>query len=260
MRGSMAGEFAGQAALVTGASRGIGRAIAIELAKRGADVVLMFRARADAAAEVVREIEGLGRRAVALQADVADAGAVDRAFEEAERALGPIHVLGHSAGADTKWASVRDIDPAEFARYVGVDLVGAFNVVQAAVKRMHPRGRGAIVAISSIAAQMCQARNAQGAAAKAGLEALIRVVAREEGRYGIRANVVAVGLTDTDQARVAFERWGAEATEKVVAGIPLKRIGRPEEIARFVSFLASEEAAYVTGKVIQVDGGQIISG
>jgi 3-oxoacyl-[acyl-carrier protein] reductase len=256
----MAGEFAERAALVTGASRGIGRAIAIELARGGADVALVFRARAEAAAEVAREIEGLGRRVLPIMADISDPAQVEAAFARAEEALGPIDVLAHSAGADTKWASVRDLAPADFAGYVGVDLLGAFNVIHAGVRRMHGRGRGSIVAISSIAAQMCQARNAQGAAAKAGLEALIRVVAREEGRYGIRANVVAVGLTDTDQARVAFERWGKEATDRVIAGIPLQRIAQPEEVARFVAFLAGEGGGYVTGKVIQVDGGQIISG
>ncbi len=117
-----------------------------------------------------------------------------------------------------------------------------------------------IVAISSIAAQMCQSSNAQGAAAKAGLEALVRVIAREEGRHGIRANAVAIGLTDTDQTAIAFERWGPQASKKVVAGIPLGRIARPEEIAEVVAFLAGEEGGYITGKVIQVDGGQIIAG
>jgi len=256
----MSGGLGGKAALVTGASRGIGRAIALEFAAQGADVALVFRSRADAAAEVAGAIEKLGRRALPLQCDIADPAQVEAAFATAEDALGPLSLLAHSAGADTKWASVRDLAPADFAAYVGVDLLGAFNAVHAAVRRMHGRGPGFIVAISSIAAQMCQARNAQGAAAKAGLEALIRVVAREEGRFGIRANVVAVGLTDTDQARVAFERWGREATERVVAGIPLQRIAQPEEIARFVAFLAGEGGAYVTGKVIQVDGGQIISG
>ena len=107
---------------------------------------------------------------------------------------------------------------------------------------------------------MCQTRNVQGAAAKAGLEAMIRVVAREEGRHGIRANVVSIGLTDTAQTAQAFERWGPERAAKVVAGIPLGRIAKPEEIADMVSFLASEQGGYITGKVIQVDGGQIIAG
>jgi NAD(P)-dependent dehydrogenase (short-subunit alcohol dehydrogenase family) len=125
---------------------------------------------------------------------------------------------------------------------------------------MHDRGRGVIVAISSIAAQMCQSRNSQGAAAKAGVEALIRVVAREEGRYGIRANVISIGLTDTDQARAAFKSWGDAASQKVIGGIPLGRIARPEEIARMAGYLASEDGSYITGKIIQVDGGQLIAG
>jgi len=120
-------------------------------------------------------------------------------------------------------------------------------------------GGGAIVAISSIAAQMCQARNVQGAAAKAGLEAIVRVVAREEGRHGIRANAVAIGLTDTDMGRVAFAEWGPETTARVIRGIPLRRIGTPEEVARVVCFLAGPDSAYITGKVLQVDGGQIIA-
>jgi 3-oxoacyl-[acyl-carrier protein] reductase len=115
------------------------------------------------------------------------------------------------------------------------------------------------VAISSIAAQMCQPRNVQGAAAKAGLEAIVRVVAREEGRRGIRANAVAVGLTDTEMGRMALAEWGPETAERVIRGIPLRRIGTPEEVARVVCFLAGPDAAYITGKVLQVDGGQIIA-
>jgi 3-oxoacyl-[acyl-carrier protein] reductase len=106
---------------------------------------------------------------------------------------------------------------------------------------------------------MCQPRNAQGAAAKAGLEALIRVIAREEGKHGIRANVVAIGLTDTDMGRAALAAWGPETAQRVIRGIPLQRIGTPEEIAGVVCFLAGPGAAYITGKVLQVDGGQIIA-
>jgi NAD(P)-dependent dehydrogenase (short-subunit alcohol dehydrogenase family) len=147
----------------------------------------------------------------------------------------------------------------QYDENVNVDMRSAFICSRAAVPHLRKAGGGAIVAISSIAAQMCQARNVQGAAAKAGLEAVVRVVAREEGRRGIRANAVAVGLTDTDMARTAFAEWGAESTERVVRGIPLRRIGTPEEVARVVCFLAGPDAAYITGKVLQVDGGQIIA-
>jgi NAD(P)-dependent dehydrogenase (short-subunit alcohol dehydrogenase family) len=191
---------------------------------------------------------------------VGDSDAVAAAFARACQAFGGIDILAHSAGAPVEWKPVRDQDPRRWAEFVRSDLIGAFNVVHAAVSHMHARGRGVIIAISSIAAQMCQARNSQGAAAKAGVEALIRVIAREEGRHGIRANVISIGLTDTEQAREAFASWGEAATQKVIDAIPLKRIGRPEEIARMAAFLASDDGAYVTGKVIQVDGGQMIAG
>ena len=106
---------------------------------------------------------------------------------------------------------------------------------------------------------MCQPRNVQGAAAKAGVEAMVRVVAREEAKHGIRANAVAIGLTDTDMGRTAFAQWGPQTSERIVRAIPLRRIGTPEEVARVVCFLAGPDAAYITGKVLQVDGGQIIA-
>ena len=131
---------------------------------------------------------------------------------------------------------------------------------QIALRHMHERKSGAIVAVSSIAAQACQPRGGQAAAAKAGLDALVRVVAKEEGRHGIRANAVSIGLTATEMGADAERAWGEEATKRLLAGAPLGRMGEPEEIARVVRFLASNEASYVTGKVLQVDGGQMIAG
>ena len=253
-------DFAGRISLVTGGSRGIGRAVCLDLAQRGSDIAFFYLSRTGLADATRAEIRALGRRALAVQVDVADAQRVGEAVARVAAELGPIDVLVHSAGAPTAWAPVRELRAEDWSRYVDVDLKGAFHCIQAVVRHMHTQRGGVIVAISSIAAQMCQARNAQGAAAKAGMEALVRVVAREEGRHGIRANVISIGLTDTDQTAAAFERWGTEASGRVVAGIPLGRIARPEEIAKVVAFLAGEEGGYITGKVIQVDGGQIIAG
>lgn len=254
------GEFSGRATFVTGGSRGVGRAIALEFATRGAAVAIVYKSSRQKAEEVVAAIESGGGKGIALEADVGDPGAVATAFAKATETFGAIDFLVHSAGALVEWANVRDQDPKLWAAFVRTDLIGSFNVIHEAVCHMHARGRGVIVAISSIAAQMCQARNSQGAAAKAGLEALVRVVAREEGRYGVRANAISIGLTDTEQANEAFESWGEAATQKIISRIPLQRIGRPEEIARMAAYLASEDGSYITGKVIQVDGGQLIAG
>lgn len=253
------GRFDGKVVLVAGGSRGIGRAVCLAFAEQGADVALLYRSQSGQAEETRAAVEAAGGKARVFQADVADADAVRHAVEETIAAWGRLDIVVHAAGASGSWKTVRQLGLEEWRNYIDVDLNGAFHVVHAALQHLHEHG-GVIIALSSIAAQMCQARNAQGAAAKAGLEALIRVVAREEGRHGVRANAVAVGLTDTDMGREAFERWGPETTERVVAGIPAGRIGTPEEVARFVTFLASDEGAYITGKVLQIDGGQYIGG
>jgi NAD(P)-dependent dehydrogenase (short-subunit alcohol dehydrogenase family) len=253
-------DFSGQVVLVSGGSRGIGRAVCLAFAQAGADVAFLYRSRTEQAREVCTAIEAAGHRALSFAADVAQAAPVEQAVQAVVKQWGRLDVAVHAAGAPGVWKSVRQLSVAEWEDYIAVDLNGAFHVIQSALNVMHERQSGVIVAISSIASQMCQARNSQGAAAKAGVEALIRVVAREEGRHGIRANAVAVGLTDTDMARDALERWGPEATQRIVAGIPAGRIGTPEEVANLVTFLASPEGVYITGKVLQIDGGQFIGG
>jgi 3-oxoacyl-[acyl-carrier protein] reductase len=252
-------DFQEKKALVTGGSRGIGRAVCMELARRGADVAFIYRSRDEDAEAAAAEIRALGRKALALKADIADAAAVTDAVDRAASELRRIDVLVHAAGAVGAWSQTAELSIDEWDRYIAVDLSGAFYTVRAATPHLRKAGGGAIVAVSSIAAQMCQPRNVQGAAAKAGLEALVRVVAREEARHGIRANAVAIGLTDTDMGRAAFAQWGPQTSERIVRGIPLQRIGTPEEVARVVCFLAGPDASYITGKVLQVDGGQIIA-
>jgi NAD(P)-dependent dehydrogenase (short-subunit alcohol dehydrogenase family) len=253
-------DLSGKVACVTGGSGGVGREVCTMLAAHGADVAFTYRSGGEVARAVEREILGHGRRALPLHVDFSDAAEVAGCVAQAIETFGRLDILVHAAGGTVEWAPVREVSDTEWRSFLEIDLSGAFTAIREAVRHMHDNGGGAIVAVSSIAAQMCQARNAQGAASKAGLEALIRVVAREEGRYNIRANAVAIGLTDTEQARIAFARWGEAASDRVVKGIPLGRIATPRDVGEMVLFLVSDKGAYVTGKVIQVDGGQVISG
>lgn len=232
--------------LVVGGNGGIGAACAERFAQDGARVALIARAARS------------GRFPTHL-ADVADASAVSEAVAAAARDLGGLDVVVHAVGAPVDWRPIHDLDAAGWAGFIATDLIGTFNVLQAAIRQMRGTG-GAIVAISSIAARMCQPRNSQGAAAKAGVEALIRVAAREEGRHGIRVNAVSIGITGTAMGYDAIDRLGQEATQRMIRGFPIPRIGDPAEIAGAVAFLAGDEGAYVTGQVLQVDGGQLIVG
>ena len=247
-------------ALITGASGGVGRAVAVELAQHGYSTALLYRSGVAAVEATAAAVEAVGGKALTLQADLTDPEAVEKAVAATIDHFGAIDVLAHCAGAYTQWKPIRALTAAEWLEFLNADLSGFFHVLAACVRHMHERKSGAIVAVSSIAAHACQPRGGQAASAKAGLEALVRVVAKEEGRHGIRANGVAIGLTDTEMGADAERNWGEEATKRMLAGTPLGRAGKPEEIARVVRFLASDEASYVTGKILQVDGGQIIAG
>jgi NAD(P)-dependent dehydrogenase (short-subunit alcohol dehydrogenase family) len=246
--------------LITGASGGVGKAVASEMAKHGHDCVLLYRSNRAPVDEAAQAVRAAGHKALVLQTDLTDPQAVEQAMAASLKEFGTLDVLAHCAGAYTVWKPIRDLSAAEWTGFLDADLTGFFHVLAACLRQMHERKKGVIVAVSSIAAQACQPRGGQAAAAKAGLDALIRVVAKEEGRHGIRANAVSIGLTATEMGADAERAWGEEATRRLIAGAPLGRIGQPEEIARVVRFLASDEASYVTGKILQVDGGQMIAG
>ena len=247
-------------AVVAGGSRGIGRAVCLALAPHYAKVAILYRHDDAAARETAREVTAAGSEPLLLKADICDAAAVADAIGQIVSGMGAIDLLVHCAGGASSWKAVRDLAPAEWAKIIDVDLNGFFNVVSPVLKVMHQQRAGSVIAISSIAAQACSPGSAQTAAAKAGLEAMIRVIAREEGAHGIRANVVSVGLTDTELGRDAIRHWGEATTKKIIAQSALGRMGQPEEIADVVAFLASAKAGYITGRVITVDGGQFISG
>ncbi len=246
-------------AIVVGGSRGIGRAVCAVLAPAWATVAVVYQRDTAAATATAAEIQARGARALTVQADIRDAAATAEAIEGIAATAGGIDLLVHSAGAHSAWKPVRELEAGEWSDLIDVDLNGFFNVVGPVLRVMHGQRRGNVVAITSIAARACSPRSAQTAAAKAGVEAMIRVIAREEGRYGIRANAVSAGLTDTEQGREAMRLWGEDMTRRVLAQSAIQRIGTADEVAQVVAFLASPASSYVTGRIIPADGGQFIS-
>lgn len=243
-------DFANKVALVTGGSRGIGRAIALELGRRGAQVVLSFAGNEAAAAETVKAIADAGGKAKAVRFDVADSEACSKAVDEVVKEFGGLHVLVNNAGVAIDGLLMRFKDE-DWDKTLDTNLKGAFALMRAASRPMMKQRGGAIVNVSSIVGEMGNAGQAAYAASKAGLIGLTKSIARELASRNIRVNAVTPGFITTDMTAAL----SAELKEKMAAQIPLSRIGNAEEVASAVAFLASDSASYITGEVLKVNGG-----
>jgi 3-oxoacyl-[acyl-carrier protein] reductase len=247
-------DLTNRVALVTGASRGIGRAIALALAAAGARVVINYRDRGDAAEQVAATIREAGGRADVLQADVADRESVDALIRQIMALAGGLDILVNNAGITRDGLLMRMKDD-DFDAVLDTNLRGAFLCTRAALRPLLKSAHGRIINISSVVGVAGNAGQANYAAAKAGLLGFTRSVAREVASRQVTVNAVAPGFIDTDMTAVLGEATRSAALES----IPLKRYGSAAEVAAVVCFLASDAAAYITGQTIAVDGGMVMS-
>ncbi|MGI9294160.1 MAG: SDR family NAD(P)-dependent oxidoreductase [Pseudomonadales bacterium] len=249
-------EFPEGMALVIGGSGGTGAEICRELAKAGSDIALTYHTNQVRAEDVAESVRSLGKQAEILQLSVGDSERVMAAIEELA-ARQRIHTVVVAAGSDIQQLMIRDLPPEEWRKVIDADVNGFFNIVHASLPHMKKQGGGSYVHISSAGLHRWPERDVLSVAPKAAIEALIQGIAKEEGRHGIRANSVAIGVIETG----IFLRLWADGTfddnwkDAVQSGLCLKRWGQPEEVAHAVVYLASSRAGYVTGQMISVDGG-----
>jgi 3-oxoacyl-[acyl-carrier protein] reductase len=246
-------KFAGKVALVTGAARGIGEAIALTLAQEGADVVVTD-VDLEGAQRVAQEIEGLGRKAKAIQADVSQREAVQRLVSEAISLFGQIDILVNNAGIIRRGTFVEH-DPQDWEKVLNVNLGGTFNCAKEVVPLMIKQGGGKIINISSVVGKMGDIASAPSyGTSKGAINTFTKSLARELAPYGINVNAVAPHAIETDMSR----EWSEEKRRQIVEAIPLKRLGKPEEVAEVVAFLASDGAGFITGQILDVNGGYLM--
>lgn len=243
----------GKNAIVTGSSRGIGRAIAIKLAELGANIILNYRNNVASVKEVIKEIETKGVKVMAIQGDVSNFEDAKKVVDEAKEKLGSIDILVNNAGI-TKDTLLMRMKEEDFDKVIEVNLKGVFNCTKNIVPIMMKQRSGRIINISSIVGLSGNAGQSNYAAAKAGIIGFTKSVAKEIATRGITVNAVAPGFISTDMTDVLSDK----VKEEIKKNIPLRRIGEGKDIANTVAFLASDMGAYITGQVISVDGGMHI--
>ncbi|MBE0335470.1 3-oxoacyl-[acyl-carrier-protein] reductase [Paenibacillus sp. 23TSA30-6] len=246
----MSKPLSGKTALVTGASRGIGRSIALALAEAGANVAVNYAGSEAAAAEVAEQIRAKGVEAITVQANVGRADEADRLMKDVIGAWGKIDILVNNAGI-TRDNLIMRMKEEEFDQVIETNLKGVFNCLKAATRPMMKQRSGRIINISSVVGVLGNAGQANYVAAKAGVIGLTKSSARELASRGITVNCVAPGFIDTEMTQVLAD----DLRDNMLSGIPLARLGRPEEIADVVLFLASDASSYMTGQTLHVDGG-----
>jgi 3-oxoacyl-[acyl-carrier protein] reductase len=245
--------LSGKTAIVTGGTRGIGRAIAEDLAKNGADVAINYRRSAKEAEDFVRQLESMGRKGLAVQADVSSFSDAQRMVETVVRELGGLDILVNNAGINRDGV-IWKMTEAQWDEVIDIDLKGTFNYIRAVAPIFKEQRSGKIVNVTSINGLRGKFGQSNYTAAKGGVNALTKTVARELGRYNVNVNAVAPGLIETDMVKQAPEK----VREMALAEIVLGRLGQPEEVAWVVTFLCSERARHITGEIITVDGGQYL--
>ena len=241
----------GKVALVTGGSRGIGRAIVQAFAAEGAKVAFVYRGSKEAAESLVQEVRGAGGTALAVQSDVTDAAAVQRCVEEVEKQLGPVDILVNNAGVIHDDLFVR-MEPEQWQAVLQTNLGGTYNFCRAVAYPMMKRRSGRIINVSSIAAEHVNQGQTNYSASKGAINAFTRALAVELASRNVTVNAIAPGFIETDMSAAIRNKAGDLIEKKM---IPMKRIGKPEDVARVAVFLASADSAYITGQVLTVDGG-----
>lgn len=244
-------ENTNRVAIITGASKGIGKALALRLAQDGLAVVVNYASSQGAADDVVREIETAGGKAIAVKADIGTSAGVTALFDAAEKSFGGIDILVNNAGI-MKLSPLTEMDDAEFDRHISINLTGTFYGIREAGKRLREGGR--IINFSSSVVGMSGPGYGPYAASKAGVEAMTHVASKELGKRRITVNAVAPGPVETE---LFMTGKSEELVQNIIRNIPLGRLGQPDDIASVVSFLAGTESGWINGQVLRANGGMI---